>query len=253
MNPYPQLFIPVKKSLLYVAFTLILSLTPLTLNAASKDDPLLTMVMVDQLEFRQNRDSDAFVLEGQAWIGRDLSKLWFKSELERVDGETEEAEFQALYSRAYSPNWDIQFGLRQDFQFSDDEIFSKPELTWAVLGFQGLSPYFFEIDSVLFLGENGRSAFRIEAEYELLLTQQLILTPEIEMNFYGQNDPSLGIGSGLSDIELGLRLRYEVKREFAPYIGFNWSKKTGKSASFSRNNGDGSEESQWVIGFRAWF
>ncbi len=253
MKLYPPQQAHAEKSLLHAVFTTIIFLTPLAVNAASKDDPLITMVMADQLEFRQNQDSDTFVLEGQAWIGKDLSKLWFKSELERVDGETDEAELQALYSRAYAPNWDIQFGLRQDFQLSDDETSSKPELTWAVLGFQGLSPYFFEIDSALFLGENGRSAFRMEAEYELLLTQQLILTPEIEINFYGQNDPSLGIGSGLSDIELGLRLRYEVKREFAPYIGFNWSKKTGKSADFSRNNGDDSEELQWVIGLRAWF
>lgn len=214
--------------------------------AASKDDPLLTMVLIDQLEVRNANDDNPLVLEGQGWIGKDLNKLWLKVELERVDGVTEEAELQALYSKAVAPYWDFQVGLRQDFK-------PTPERTWAVIGFQGVAPYFFEVDTALFIGESGRTALRLEAEYELLFTQQLILTPEIEANFYGQNDKDLGTGSGLSDIELGLRLRYEIRREFAPYIGVNWSKKFGQTAGFSRSEGEDVSDTQFVLGIRAWF
>jgi len=140
----------------------------------------------------------------------------------------------------------VQFGLRQDFQPS-------PSRSWVVFGFQGLAPYFFEVDTALFIGESGRTALRLEAEYELLFTQRLILTPEVEINFYGQNDRDLGLGSGLSDLEAGLRLRYEVRREFAPYIGVNWNKSFGNTADFARDEGEDTDDFQWVIGLRAWF
>jgi len=214
--------------------------------AGSKDDPLLTKALIDELEVRYADEADPWVLNGQAWVGKDLQKLWFKAEMERADGETEEAELQALYSQAIAPFWDVQFGLRQDFQ-------PTPSRSWGVIGLQGLAPYFFEIDTALFIGESGRSALRLEAEYELLFTQRLILTPEIEINFYGQNDVDLGIGSGLSDIETGLRLRYEIRREFAPYIGVIWNKSFGNTADFARNEGKDTDDLLWVIGVRAWF
>ena len=214
--------------------------------AGGKDDPLLTKVLIDQLEVRDVDDNNPLVLDGQGWIGKDLQKLWLKAEVEQVDGETEEAELQALYSQAIAPFWDVQFGLRQDFQ-------PTPSRSWGVIGLQGLAPYFFEIDTALFIGEGGRTALRLEAEYELLFTQRLILTPEIEVNFYGQNDADLGIGSGLSDMEAGLRLRYEIRREFAPYIGVNWNKSFGNTADFARSEGEDTDDLQWVIGVRAWF
>jgi copper resistance protein B len=214
--------------------------------AGSKDDPLITKVQVDQLEVRDADEDNPWVFEGQAWIGKDLQKIWFKAEVEGADSETEEAELQALYSQAIAPFWDVQFGLRQDFK-------PTPTRSWAVIGLQGLAPYFFEIDTAFFLGENGRTALRLEVEYELLFTQRLILTPEIEVNFYGKNDTDLGIGSGLSDVEAGLRLRYEVRREFAPYIGVNWNKSFGNTADFARKEGKEADDVQWVIGFRAWF
>lgn len=214
--------------------------------AGGKDDPLLGKVMIDQLEVRDADENNPLVLDGQGWVGKDLQKLWFKAEVERADSETEEAELQALYSQAIAPFWDVQIGVRQDFQ-------PTPSRTWAVIGLQGLAPYFFEIDTALFIGESGRTALRLEAEYELLFTQRLILTPEIEVNFYGQNDADLGIGSGLSDIEAGLRLRYEIRREFAPYIGVNWNKSFGNTADFVRSAGEKTDDVQWVIGARAWF
>ncbi|HEB29204.1 MAG TPA: copper resistance protein B [Porticoccus sp.] len=214
--------------------------------AGAEDDPLLASVLVDQLEIRDDEDKNPLVLEGQGWIGRDLQKLWIKTDIERVDGKTEEAELQVLYSQAVATYWDFQLGLRQDFK-------PTPDRSWAVIGFQGLAPYFFEVDTALFIGESGRTALRLEAEYELLLTQRLILTPDIEINFYGHNDEDVGIGSGLSGVQAGLRLRYEIRREFAPYIGVNWSKKFGNTADFSRLEGADVSETQLVLGVRFWF
>ncbi len=213
--------------------------------AGGKDDPLLTMVLVDEFEIR-DADDQPLVLEGQGWVGKDLQKLWLKTEFERVDGNTEEAELQALYSRSVARYWDFQLGLRKDFK-------PTPDRSWAVIGWQGLAPYFFEIDTALFVGESGRTALRLEAEYELLFTQRLILTPDIEINFYGHNDEDLGVGSGLSDVQAGLRLRYEIRREFAPYIGVNWSRKYGNTADFARSGGEDIDDTQLVIGIRAWF
>ncbi len=262
----------------FLLSVIVVLLSPMPASGGSKDDPLLTMLMAEQMEFRRSisappkdqglnshnnhhrnnqqnnhhNERNALLIDGQAWIGRDLSKLWFKTELEIIDGLTEEAELQALYSRAYVPNWDIQFGIRQDYQLINNGIDSN-QLTWATLGLQGLTPYFFEIDAAVFLGKSGRSALRIEAEYEFFLTQKLILSPEIEINLYGKDDPKVGIGSGLSDVELGLRLRYEISREFAPYIGINWSKKSGDSADYARAKGESEANTYWVVGIRAWF
>lgn len=217
-----------------------------TVLAASEDDPLLTKVMIDQLEVRNTDGDNPLVLAAQGWVGKDLNKLWLKTELDRVDSQTEEAELQALYSHAIAPFWDVQLGLRKDFQ-------PTPDRSWAVIGFQGLAPYFFEVDTALFIGESGRAALRLEAEYELMFTQRLILSPEVEVNFYGQNDEDVGAGSGLSDIQVGLRLRYEIRREFAPYIGVNWNKKYGNSADYARDDGEEVDDTQLVIGVRAWF
>ena len=134
---------------------------------------------------------------------------------------------QFLYSKAIARYWDFQLGVRHDFEPS-------PSRSWAAIGFKGLAPYFFDIDAAAFIGESGRTALRFEAEYELLFAQRLILTPDIEINIYGQNDPDVGIGSGLSDIEAGLRLRYEIRRELAPYIGINWSRLFGNTEDFAR-------------------
>lgn len=210
-----------------------------------EDDPVLTMFMLEQLELHDAEDSNPLTWEAEGWIGKDLNKLWFKTEGERVNGTTEEFELQALYSRAIAPYWDIQAGLRKDFEPQGRE--------WGVIGLKGLAPYFFETDIALFAGNNGRTAARIQGEYELLLTQKTILTPEIELNLYGKDDPAIGIGSGLSDVSVGLRLRHEFKREFAPYIGVEWTRKFGNTADFSRTDGEDVSDTQLVTGIRAWF
>jgi copper resistance protein B len=210
------------------------------------DDPLLSKVMINQLELRQADQGDnPIAWEAEAWLGKDLHKLWLKTEGEKVGDTLEEAELQLLYSRAIAPYWDLQTGIRQDF---------KPEQrTWASLGVKGLAPYFFETDAAIFVGEHGRTAARLSGEYELMLTQKTVLAPEAEINIYGRDDPAMGIGSGLSDASVGLRLRHEFKREFAPYIGVNWSKKVGKTADYARAEGETTEDTQFVAGVRLWF
>ena len=210
------------------------------------DDPLLTKVMIGQFENRATGGSDPVVLEAQGWIGKDLQKLWIKADIERVAGATEENELQFLYSRAVAPYWDFQIGWRTDVR-------PKRGRDWLALGFQGLAPYFFEVDAAAFIGEGGQTALRLEAEYEMLFTQKLILTPEITVNFHGKNDEKTGTGSGLSDAQLGLRLRYEIRREFAPYVGVNFNKKYGKTADYASAEGGEVSDAQFVVGVRAWF
>ena len=231
----------IKKALVLAMFAL-----PFQAEAGGKDDPFLTMITIDQLEKRDANSSKPFAWEVQGWAGYDLDKFVFKTEGERADGETEKAELQLLYSKAIDPYWDIQFGIRHDF-------YPKPTQDWAVIALQGVAPYYFETDASLFIGEDGQTALRLESEYEMMLTQQWVLSPEIELNIHGKNDEEREIGSGLSNIEAGLRLRYEVKREFAPYIGIHWEKKFGQTADYAREEGEDTSDAQFVIGIRAWF
>jgi len=224
----------------------LLLFTPIISLAAGGDDPLLSKIMIDQLEQRNGDKEDPVVLEAEMWIGKDLNKFWLKSEVEQVEGKTEEAEVQALYSRAITPYWDLQTGWRRDYK-------PEPQQDWFVLGVDGLAPYFFEVGASLFIGEDNRSAFRFEAEYEIMLTQRLVLSPEIELNFYGKDDKEHAIGSGLADSEIGLRLRYEFWREFAPYIGITREAKHGRTADMAIAKGEETEETQAVAGFRFWF
>ena len=211
-----------------------------------EDDPTLFAVFVDQFEWRDTEDDDSLVWDVHGWIGKDLNKFWWKSDSELEGGDAENAELQFLYSHAIAPFWEVQTGWRTDIEtdFGRD---------WAVIGVQGLAPYFFKVDAALFIGSSGRTAARLEVEYSFLFTQKLILTPEIEINAYGEDDLALRIGSGLSNTELGLRLRYEIRREFAPYIGLNWEKKYGTTADYARDDGLKTSDLQLVIGIRAWF
>ncbi len=215
-------------------------------RAEMDDDPLLLTFILDQIETRDVGGDNTLSWDGEGWLGKDLHKIWFKTDGERTASSTDEAELQFLYSKAIARYWDFQLGVRHDFKPS-------PSRSWVAIGFKGLAPYFFDIDAAAFIGESGRVALRIGAEYELLITQRLILTPDIEINLYGQNDPDVGIGAGLSDLEVGLRLRYEIRRQFAPYIGVNWTRLFGNTADFANIAGRDTSEAQLVIGLRAWF
>ena len=211
-----------------------------------EDDPTLYAFFIDQFEWRNAEDNELMAWDVQGWMGKDLNKFWWKTDGEIESGDAQDAELQFLYSHAIAPFWDVQIGWRADIE-------PDPGRNWAVIGVQGLAPYFFEVDAALFIGSSGRVAARLEAEYEFRLSQKLILTPEVEINAYGDDDPALRIGSGLSDTELGLRLRYEFRRELAPYIGINWEKKFGTSADYARDDGLETSDLQLLIGIRAWF
>lgn len=214
--------------------------------AAGADDPTLTKVMIDQFEYRSTDGPDPLILEGEAWIGRDLHKAWFKVDAERVENKLEELQVQALYSRAIAPFWDLQLGLRYDAR-------PKPDQTWAAFGFKGLAPYWFEVDAAAFVNSDGQVNVRGSAEYEWMFTQKLVLSPELVVNLYNKSDASRDIGAGLAKTQAGLRLRYEFRREFAPYIGVNWNRKYGETADMARANGSDIDDVQFVVGLRAWF
>ena len=203
-------------------------------------------VTVDRLEGVSASNGDHGVYDVQAWMSTTYNRAVLKAEGEIANGTLDESETALLYSHAVSGYWDLQAGVRHDSGEGDDR-------TWAGIGIQGLSPYWIEIDAGLYAGESGRSLLQVEAEYDLLLTQQLILQPRVEMKAYGKNDPENGIGSGLSSIDAGLRLRYEINRQFAPYIGVEWQGKFGNTADYTRSEGDNSKSTVWLAGIRFWF
>ena len=205
-------------------------------------------VQGDRLEYGSGDGDPHMLWDAQGWYGGDINKLWVKTEGEILldDGEVEEAEVQALYSRAILPFFDLQTGVRQDFG-------PGPDRTYGVIGVQGLMPYLFEVDAAAFVSNKGDVSARIELEYELLLTQRLIAQPRAELSFALQDVPELGVGSGLSSADIGMRLRYEFKREFAPYIGVSWSRAFGDTADFARTAGDNPSAVSFVAGIRFWF
>ncbi len=205
-------------------------------------------MQADRFEFQTNEGEGAFLWDGQGWVGGDYNRFWFKTEGEYVGrgGGLEEAEVQALYSRPVSPYFDFQAGVRQDMQ-------PGARRTFGVVGIQGLAPYWFEVDTALFVSHDGDVSARIETEYEMNLTQRLMLQPRAELNFAFQDVERLGIGSGLSTAELGLRLRYEFKREFAPYVGISWVRAAGATADFVRRGGETPGRLSIVAGLRLWF
>jgi copper resistance protein B len=200
----------------------------------------------DRLETQVRESADAFLWDIQGYYGGPTERLWFKSEGEGEWGSApDDAEVQALYAKAFMPFWDVQAGIRHDI--------AGPDTTHAVIGVQGLAPYMFEIDTALFLSHRGDVTARIEAEVDQRITQRLILQPRIEANLSAQDIPELGIGTGLDQIEVGARLRYEIRREFAPYIGIEQSWRTGNGADFARLSGGDPSATSFIAGIRFWF
>jgi copper resistance protein B len=200
----------------------------------------------DRAEYRAREGGDGYLWDVQGYYGGDLDKFWFKSEGESTFGESpESAEIQGLWSHAIGPWWDLQAGVRQDL--------TGPERTHAVIGVQGLAPYMFEIDAAAFLSTKGDLTARVEAELDQRITQRLILQPRAEVNLSAQDIPELGVGAGLNAVELGLRLRYEFVREFAPYVGVEQEWKVGQSADFARLASEDPSVTNYVIGLRFWF
>jgi copper resistance protein B len=204
-------------------------------------------ILIDQLETRIRNGRDGYFLNAEAWYGGDIHKLWLKTEIEGEFGHgPEQAEVQALYSRAIDPWWNLQAGVRYDFR-------PDPERAYLVLGIEGLAPYWFEVDAAAFVSNKGDVSARFEVENDQRLTQKLILQPRIELDLAAQDVPEIGVGSGLSTAELGLRLRYEFKPEFAPYVGVAYERAFGDTADFGRGAGEKAGGWNFLVGVRAWF
>ncbi len=216
--------------------------------AADKHDPAVAMVKIDQLEYRAHKGDDLVAWDGQGKFGTDEHKLALRSEgaYIRDTDRFEKAEVQLLYQRMVSDFFDAQIGVRHDFK-------PDPSRSYGVIGVNGLAPQWFEVDASLFVSNKGDASVRLEIEYDILLTQRLILEPSAELNVAFSDDRPTGVGSGLSDIELGLRLRYEIEREIAPFIGINWERKIGKTSDFARVEGEDDNVLSLVAGLRLFF
>jgi copper resistance protein B len=211
------------------------------------DQAIFAHAIFNQLEGRWNGSNTQFRWDGQGWVGTDYDKLWIKSEgTLQSSGTLDDGQQQFLYSRAITTYFDLQGGLRSD-------IDSRPTRSWAAFGIQGLAPYFFDLEVTGFVSGEGHLAAKLEASYDLLLTQQLILQPQIELNVYSKADPTSLIGNGFSDIDTGLRLRYEIDRKFAPYVGVVYQGKFGQTANFARQAGESTSDVRFAFGIRVWF
>ncbi len=221
---------------------------PLAWKKPIKDQQIHKFFLIDRLEYGDVDGTNNYLWDAQGWIGGDYNKLWLKTEGEGPmrGGSPEDTEFQALYNRTITPFWSAQAGLRYD-------VNPNPDRGFAVFGLQGLAPYWFESDTALFVSEDGDVSFRGEFEYELLLTQRLILQPRAEINASAQDVPEYGLGSGLNNTEMGIRLRYEIKREFAPYIGVRWEQTYGETKDIAQAEGEETSSTAFVVGIRAWY
>ncbi len=203
-------------------------------------------LLVERLEQVHTRDNTSTEYDMHAWYGGDYDRAWLKAEGEYDGGALRDARTELLWGHAVAAYWDTQLGVRHD---SGEE----PSRTWLAFGVQGLAPYWFELEATGYVGDEGRTALRVAASYELLLTQKLIMQPRVEANAYGKDDPARGLGSGVSDLTAGLRVRYEFRREFAPYVGIERVAKLGGTADFARAAGGDTQETRYVAGLRFWF
>jgi len=214
------------------------------------DTSRFAKVMFDQLEWRNGGVNEGRAAwDAQAYYGGDYDKLWIKTEGKYVSqGRTgvHDANVEVLWDRVISTWWNVQAGGRQDFGTGQSR-------TWAAIGIQGLAPQWFQTEASVFASDEGRTAARLKAQYEVLLTQRLVLQPFAEANFYGHSDPANEIGSGLSDLEVSVRLRYEVHRQFAPYVGVVWLRRFGGTADLVRAAGGEDSDLELTAGLRVWF
>lgn len=210
-------------------------------------DQKFFQALLNVFEAQLRNGRDGYEWDGEAWYGGDINRLWLKSEGEGAFGHpVEKAEVQALYSRAIGPYFNVQGGVRYDFK-------PNPSRVYATVGFEGLAPSFFDVEGALFLSNKGELMARLEGYYDQRITQRLILQPRAELNFAAQSSREIGVGKGLSDAELGLRLRYDIRREFAPYIGVQYRRAFGDTRRFLRAEGEDAAGWSVVSGIRMWF
>lgn len=210
------------------------------------DEHNFASLLVDRLENVESDNNSSVTYDLQAWFGRDYDRAVLKAEGDIDSDKLQEARTELLWGHAIATFWDTQLGVRYD---SSEE---GPDRTWLAFGVQGLAPYWFEVDATAYVGEQGRLGFTLKGEYELLLTQKLVLQPRIEIDMYSKRDAARDLGSGVTEISAGLRLRYEFKREIAPYIGVEWVNKFGETKDFTRTVGEDPSEARFVAGLRFW-
>ena len=212
------------------------------------EDRVFYHLLFNQLEGRTNGPDNEFRWDGEAWIGTDVNKLWFKSEGFVENGRATDGIQEALYDRPipHLRYFDLQAGVRYDLD-------SDPGRTWGAIGVEGIAPDFFEFEPTFYFSDDGRVAGRVNGLYDILITNRLILQPQFEMNFYNKSDPSRGTGSGLSELDTGLRLRYEFSRKIAPYIGVAYNGKFGETADFTRDENGIVNDVRFVFGIRFWY
>ena len=210
------------------------------------DEENFTMLSIDRFETVVSDGENVLAWDVQGWYGRDFNRVVIKSEGDYDNGSIEEASTDLLWSHAVAGFWNTQVGVRYDTG-------EAPDRSWLAFGIQGLAPYWFEVDATGYLGENGQTAFSLEAEYDLFLTQKWILQPRLEANFYGKSEPEFGLGSGLNDLSAGLRLQYQFRREVTAYAGAEWEGLFGDARNMARANGRDGRESRFVAGMRLWF
>ena len=209
------------------------------------DDAINIFMLFDQLEWQSGHGIGGVSWDARGWIGKDRDRLWLRSEGTSDGDRLESGDVHALYGRAISPWWDVVAGVRQDVRPGAAQ-------TWAAFGVQGLAPYRIEIEATGYVGGSGRTHLRLEAEHELLITNRLVLQPLIETDLFGKDDPARGIGAGLSAIDAGLRLRYEIRRELAPYVGVTWHRTFFGTADHAEASGKPPGGARAVIGLRCW-
>lgn len=210
------------------------------------EDVWQAMVLLDQLEWQDAAEGGALAWDLQAWAGTDDDRVLLRAEGERVDGEMEENRLELLWWQPLTSRWDLVAGLRQDLE-------PEAARTYAALGVQGLAPGWIHVEATAYLGERGQSGVTLKAGPELLLTNRLILTPQVELEAWGRDDEVNGLGKGLSRVTAGARMRYEIRREFAPYVGLEWTGKLGDTGDLAREAGESVRDARWVAGLRAWF
>ena len=210
------------------------------------DEQRFASLLMDRLEWVRTSHNTAAAYDLQAWYGRDYNRVVLKAEADVDGGKLQEARTELLWGHAVASFWDTQLGMRYDSGVD-------PGRGWLAFGVQGLAPYWFEVDAAAYASDGGHSALRLSADYELLITQRLILQPRLEANFYGKGDAARALGSGLSNLVAGMRLRFDIRRELAPYIGIEWMGKFGGTADYARAHGDSGDETRLVVGIRLWF
>lgn len=218
---------------------------PLSAEAVH-DNSIQYFMLLDRLEVRDADPGTAYAWEGLGWIGTDLNRLWLRSDGEGTDSRVELGTLEILYGHSFSRWWDVVAGVRHDRG-------EDPSQTYAAFGVQGLAPYKFDVEATAYVGQGGQTSARLEADYDTLFTNRLILQWQAEVNVYGQDDLRRGIGSGLSNLEAGVRLRYEVTRQFAPYLGVAYERVYGGTATLRRAAGAERDDTRLVAGLRLWF